>query len=214
MSWFYYAGRLIAQLLLFFTRYRVNGRENIPREGPLLVVANHIATADPPVLGISINRKMIFMAKDSLFHTRWKAYFIRSFGAFPVHRERLDTRVLRYVDKVLERGLALAMFPEGGRSADYRLMPAKPGSAIIATRRNVPILPVGIIGTERIKGLRWLLRWPRVEVNIGPSFRLPEVKDRLSKDKLAEYSTLIMSHIAKLLPPEYLGDAYATREGF
>ncbi len=213
MSWFYYAGRLIAQLLLFFTRYRVNGQENIPREGPLLVVSNHIATADPPVLGISINRKMIFMAKDSLFNAKWKAYFIRSFGAFPVRRERLDTQVLRYVDRVLEQGLALAMFPEGGRSADYRLMPARPGSAIIATRRNIPILPVGITGTERVRGLRWLLRRPLIEVNIGPSFRLPGIKGRLNKDKLAEYSAIIMSHIAKLLPPEYLGDTYATREG-
>jgi 1-acyl-sn-glycerol-3-phosphate acyltransferase len=165
------------------------------------------------VLAISINRGMIFMAKDTLFKVKWKAYFIRNFGAFPVRRERMDTKVLRHADHVLDQGLALVMFPEGGRSADYRLTPAKPGSAIIATRRNIPILPVGITGTENTEGHWWIFRRPRINVNIGPSFRLPPVKGRLDKDKLVEYSSLIMSHIAALLPPEYLGDNYAAREG-
>jgi 1-acyl-sn-glycerol-3-phosphate acyltransferase len=165
------------------------------------------------VLAISINRGVIFMAKDTLFKVKWKAYFIRNFGAFPVRRERMDSKVLRRADEVLDAGLALAMFPEGGRSADFRLMPAKPGSAIIATRRNVPILPVGITGTENTQGFWWIFRRPRIEVNIGPSFQLPESPGRRDKAKMADYSELIMNNIARLLPPEYLGDTYAHREG-
>ena len=210
MPWFYYVGRFIAWIVLIpFSRLRIKGRENIPMEGPLLIVANHISTSDPPVLALSINRGIIFMAKDTLFRVKWKSYFIRNFGAFPVNRERLDTKVLRHVDKVLDKGLALAMFPEGGRSTDYRLMTPKPGSAVIATRRNIPILPVAITGTEKTQGHWWIFRRPTINVAIGPSFRLPEKQGKLSKEKLAEYSAIIMNRIAEMLPPEYLGDTYA-----
>ena len=100
MPWFYYAGRFLSWFLLkCFARLRVKGLENVPKEGPFLVVANHIATADPPVLAVCIRRKMIFMAKDELFQVKWKAYFIRNFGAFPVYREKLDTKVLRRADE-------------------------------------------------------------------------------------------------------------------
>ena len=212
MPWFYYVGRIMVRMLLtLLTRCQVRGKENIPSQGPLLIVANHLNLADPPLLGVSLGRKVIFMAKKELFHFRAIGYFIGSFGAFPVHRGRLDRRALRQAEQLLAQGLALVMFPEGMRSRSGRLRPAFPGSALIASRSGVPILPVGIIGTEKIKGVTWLLRRPRITVNIGHPFYLPSVSSKLTKAELAELTNFIMGHIAELLPPEYRGD-YAGKE--
>jgi 1-acyl-sn-glycerol-3-phosphate acyltransferase len=206
MTWFYYVGRIIARILLtIFTRWQVRGKENIPSTGPLLVVANHVATADPPLLGVSLSRKHIFMAKDTLFRSRFNSYFVRNFGAFPVRRGRLDTKALRQADQILEQGLVLVMFPEGTRSQGS-LQRALPGSALIAARSGVPILPVGLTGTERIRGIKWLIRRPRLRVNIGHPFSLPSTNGRLTKERLVEYADLIMRHIAELVPEGNRGD--------
>ena len=212
MPWFYYVARAIVRVLLkLLTRCQVKGRENIPSQGPLLIIANHLSLADPPLLGVSLGRKVIFMAKKELFHFRVIGYFIGSLGAFSVHRGQLDRKAMRQAYQVLADGLTLVMFPEGTRSRSGRLRPAFPGPALIAMRSGAPILPVGIIGTEKIRGVTWLLRRPQITVNIGSPFYLPPVSSRLTKAELAELTNSIMGHIAELLPPEYRGD-YAGQE--
>ncbi|MBA7566858.1 1-acyl-sn-glycerol-3-phosphate acyltransferase [subsurface metagenome] len=212
MPWFYYVARAIVRVLLkLLTRCQVKGRENIPSQGPLLIIANHLSLADPPLLGVSLGRKVIFMAKKELFRFRLIGYFIGSLGAFSVHRGQLDRKAMRQAYQVLADGLTLVMFPEGTRSRSGRLRPAFPGPALIAMRSGAPILPVGIIGTEKIRGVTWLLRRPRITVNIGSPFYLPPVSSRLTKAELAELTNSIMGHIAELLPPEYRGD-YAGQE--
>jgi len=192
-------------LLLLLTRWDIRGKENVPREGALLVIANHINLADPPLLGVSLGRKVIFMAKKELFHFRVIAYFIGSFGAFPVHRGQMDRKALRQTYQLLAQGQALVMFPEGMRSRSGRLRPAFPGSALVALRSGTPILPVGIAGTEKIKGVTWILRRPQITVNIGHPFYLPPVSSKLTREELAEHTNSMMRHIAELLPPEYRG---------
>lgn len=211
MPWFYYTGRAIARALFALaTRLEVRGRENIPTEGPVLVVANHLNLTDPPLLGISLGRKMMFMAKEELFRSPLTAYFVGNFGAFPVHRGKLDRKAIRQSQQVLTDGLALIMFPEATRSKSARLQRAFPGSALIAMRGGVPVLPVGIAGTEKIKGIGWILRRPRITVNIGPPFYLP-ANQKLSRAELIENTDLIMERIAELLPPKYRG-VYGKRE--
>ena len=206
MSWFYYVARVIVRMLLMLlTRWQVKGRENIPNQGPLLIVANHLHLADPPLLGVSLGRKVVFMAKEELFRSRFSSYFMGGFGAFPVHRGRLDKKALRQADQVLAQGLALATFPEGTRSRSGQLKPAFSGSALIALRSGAPILPVGITGTEKLKGIAWLSR-PQITVNIGHPFYLPTINSKLTKVKLAELTNYIMEHIAELLPLEYRGN--------
>ncbi len=212
MPWFYYVARVMVRILfLLLTRCQVRGRENIPSQGPVLIVANHLNLADPPLLGISFSRKTIFMAKEELFRSRLSSYFIRGLGAFPVRRGQLDKKALRQAQLVLAESVALVMFPEGARSRDAQLRAALSGSALIACRSGAPILPVGISGTERIKGVAWVLHRPRITVNIGPPFYLSPVSNRLTKGELAELTNCMMERIAELLPLEYRG-SYAGKE--
>lgn len=211
MPWFYYVARAILRILFpLLTRCQVKGKENIPGQGPVLVVANHLSLVDPPLLGICLRRKMVFMAKKELFHSKFTGYFIRGFGAFPVHRGHLDRGALRQADQALAKGLALIMFPEGTRSYDGQLQSGFSGLALIALRNGVPILPVGITGTEKIRSVAGLLRRPEITVNIGQTFSLSQTGGKLTKVELTRLTDDIMGCIAGLLPPEYRG-AYAGR---
>ncbi len=207
MPWFYYVSRVIVRILLFLlTRCRVEGRENVPRQGPLLVVANHLSLVDPPMLNVILDRKMMFMAKKQLFHFRLIGYLVRGFGAFPIHRGQLDRQALRQSYQVLADGLALVMFPEGMRSRSGQLRPAFFGAALIASRSGAPILPIGISGTEKLERLSWWWRRPKITVNIGHPFHLSPPRSKLTRGELAELTHSIMQHIAELLPQEYRGD--------
>ncbi len=207
MPWFYYVVRVaVKAMLILLTNWQVRGRENVPSEGAVVVVANHLNLADPPVLEASLGRRVVFMAKKGLFHSRLSSYFVRGLGAFPVQPGELARGAIRQANQVLANNLALVVFPEGGRSKNAQLQPAFPGSALIALRNGIPILPVGITGTEKIKGAAWFLRHPKITINIGCPFSLPPVGSKLTKAELTELTNSIMERIAELLPPEYRGD--------
>jgi len=206
MSWIYYVGRATAWLFFFLlTRRVIRGKENIPGRGPMLIVANHLHNADPPLIGSSLGRKVFFMAKEGLFRSRLTAFLFYRFGAFPVNRRRLGRSALRQAHQVLDNGQALAIFPEGRRSRRGHLEQPLAGSALIACRSGVPVFPVGIPGTEQIKGICWIFRRPTITVNIGNPFYLTPADGKLSKEELATLADSIMWRIAELLPPEYRG---------
>ncbi len=207
MPWFYYVVRVIVKtLLLLLTNWQVRGKENVPSEGAVIVVANHLNLADPLVLGASLGRKVVFMAKRELFHSRVSRYFVRGLGAFSAQRGQLVREALRQASQILANSLALAVFPEGSRSKNAQLQSAFSGSALIALRNGIPILPVGITGTEKIRGAAWFLHRPKITVNIGRPFSLPPVGSKLARAELAELTNSIMGRIAELLPPEYRGN--------
>ena len=203
----YYLEIFLTRLLvLLFANYQLRGKENVPRSGPLLVVANHLSMADPPVLGISLGRRAIFMAKEELFRNRFTGFFVRQFGAFPVYRERPSPDAIRQASRVLKQGKVLVMFPEGKRSKAGGLDSGFFGSALIAYHNQVPILPVGITGTEKIRGLWWIWRRPGLTFTIGQPFQLPVGQNALTREQLALYTDVIMRKIAELLPEKYQGN--------
>ena len=187
------------------TRWEIYGQENLPQNGPLIVVANHLSVIDPPLLGASLTRQITFMAKEELFRSRGKLLY-RNLGGFPVQRNKLDRKAIRRAIAVLKSGCVLGMFPEGKRSANHRLGNSELGAAFIAARSGSPILPVGITGTENIKGFGSILRRPRITVTIGQPFSLKfDINDKPSKSQLMQASTTIMGHIAESLPQSYRG---------
>jgi 1-acyl-sn-glycerol-3-phosphate acyltransferase len=131
---------------------------------------------------------------------------MRRFGTFPVSRRRFSRSALRQALQVLDDGLPLVMFPEGKRSRNGKLEAALPGAALIACRSGVPIIPVGISGTKQVTGITWILRRPRITVNIGRPFYLTPPDGRLTREELAELANSMMKQIAELLPREYRGN--------
>jgi len=215
MPLFYHAATTTMKvLLLTFSQWRVYGRENAPLKGPLIVAANHLNLADPPLLSASIPRRIVFMVKHEFYHSVRGARFIRAFGAFPVHRGKLDREALQQAVRVLEQGLALGMFPEGTRSPNAQLQQAHLGTALIALRSGAPILPVGINGTEEVKGVKEVVfGHPHITVTIGQPFFLPPNEAKVNSAQLKELTDLIMSRIAELLPESYRG-VYGDRKGW
>jgi len=148
------------------------------------------------------------MAKEELFHHPLSKIIIQWAQAFPVRRRGTtkDKRnVVKQAKDILDNGIILGMFPEGKRSRNGKLTMGKSGSAVIASRANVPLLPVGITGTDKIKGMNWLWRRPEIVINIGKPFKLPSVDGRLNKSQIKLLTSQLMGEIAALLPPEYQG---------
>jgi 1-acyl-sn-glycerol-3-phosphate acyltransferase len=195
--------RLMRSVVWAFGRYEVVGVEHVPVDGPLIVVANHLNNADPPLLGAAIPRPIRFMAKQELFETKAGAFY-RWFGAFPVRRFEADLAALRQAQGILKEGGVLGMFPEGHRSHGDGMGPPHPGTALIALRTGAPLLPIGITGTEAIRTPTVLLRNPRIRVVLGEPFTLPAT-GRISAERVTEGTDEIMRRIAALLPPKYRG---------
>ena len=202
---YYFGTALMKLLLLLFTRWQVKGGEHVPRQGPLIVVANHLSLADPPLLSASIPRRIVFMAKEEAFRSPILGPLVRAWRAFPVQRERLDREALREAKHVLGQGLVLGMFPEGRRSVTTEMQQAYPGTALVAIRNGAPILPVGIAGSENLSPLG-LLRRPEVVVRIGQPLRLSPPDGKLTQRQLAVATDTIMARIAELLPQSYRGN--------
>jgi 1-acyl-sn-glycerol-3-phosphate acyltransferase len=202
----YYIAWIIARILFCFCiRCEVKGKDNVPHRGSVIVVANHLTNIDPPLLGFCLGRRAAYLAKEELFTIPVLAFVFKQLGAFPVRRGRLNKDALKKSYEVLGKGMALVIFPEGMRSPQGRLQAAYDGTALIALRSKAPILPVGIAGTEAIKGLRLIWRRPKVVVSIGVPFCLPEDEGKIEREQLTECTEQMMSRIAGLLPPEYRG---------
>jgi len=197
-------------LLNILFSWKAEGRENVPLTGPLILVANHVHVLDPILLAFSLPRWITFVAKEELFRSPFLRFWLRWAGSVSIRREgrvREKQKILKSARDALERGLILGMFPEGGRSHDGKLRKGKPGSAVIASKANVPLLPVGIVGTDKISGISWLWKRPGIAINIGKPFELPPTSGRMSKSQMQLLTTQLMREIAALLPPEYKGDS-------
>ena len=191
--------------------WRVEGTENVPAAGPLLVVANHFSFVDPPLLAASISRPMTFVAKAELWEATPARLFCQAIRMLPIRRGEADRTALRGALRVLEAGRALAFFPEGTRGKEpvKRLKQAHDGIAFLARLSGAPVLPVGIYGTEVIDTTNDIvpqaLRRPAFRVRIGETFKLPPKTIGKSSQTLSADTAFIMAHIARLLPEHYRG---------
>jgi len=145
------------------------------------------------------------MAKEEVFHPKIIGYFMRSFGAFPVQKGRQNRKALLKAQQLLDEGEALTIYPEGMRSQSRKVKLAFHGAALVASRSGVPVIPIGIIGTEKIRGLSWIWYRPQITLNVGKPFTLPPIKGRPTKYELSKLTDFIMERITEILPVEYHG---------
>lgn len=134
---------------------RATGRRNVPGDGAVILVANHLSHLDVFVLAVPLNRPLNFVARSTLFKPVLGP-LIRSLGAFPIQREGMGVSGVKETLKRLRAGCLITFFPEGTRSRDGELAPLKPGIAVLAGRAKVPVVPVGIAGTFE--------SWPRTQL--------------------------------------------------
>lgn len=195
-----------------FGRYRVSGRENIPRTGPVLVVANHLIWYDTILIGLAFPRRLWFMAKVEIFRLPIVGPFCRLTGQIPVHRGESDRAALEKALQYLREGRAVTIFPEGTVARHERLLAAHTGVAMLALRSGVPVLPVAHTGTRRIFiGRRaWL---PRVEIRIGEPY-VPQVPEGISRKAALKMVTEdLMLRIARMMPDEERGEYAPLMQG-
>ena len=213
-----FGARLIGRSI---TRVRVEGDLGaIPREGPVILAANHISNADPVLIGAwltpRLGRRIHWLGKKEMFDWPIVGYVARNGGIVPVDRGAADVDAFRMASRVLEAGEVLMVFPEGTRSPTAELQPPKDGLAMLALRSGATIVPIGISNTDRFWPKGRLIPRPggHVTMRVGEPFKiadlLPPELDRKSAKRLA--TTLVMRRIAALLDPRHRGP-YAADEG-
>lgn len=186
--------------------FRVEGAQDVPRTGPLLLVSNHVSHIDPPIIGSAVPRAVRFLAKSELFSTPGLNLLMRSWGQVPVYRESKSSlySAVRVAINLLEAGQAVAIFPEGTRARDGVFHPgrAKTGAAVIALQSGAPILPMALIGTYEAMpaGSRFPLHRP-VTVRFGKVIDVSKYKGTtVTKEVAQELTQTLVREISALLP--------------
>jgi 1-acyl-sn-glycerol-3-phosphate acyltransferase len=194
--------------------FKVEGLENVPRHGALLVCPNHSATLDPPMVPAFLPRSDTWsMAKSEYFRKPLMRWLFRGYHSFPVVRHTADRVAIRRALDLLKAGEALIVYPEGTRVESGVLAIPEPGAGFLAQKAACLVLPVALTGTREClpKGTMWPRRVP-VTVRFGKPFYVLQRRptgERISHEEAAD---AIMLHIAELLPPDRRG-AYSDIDG-
>jgi 1-acyl-sn-glycerol-3-phosphate acyltransferase len=159
---------VVNPMLRGYFRGRIYGAENVPRNGPLVIVSNHASNFDPPIVSNCVCRPVSYMAKEELFKVPVLKQAIVLYGAYPVSRGSGDRNAIRSALEYLKGGWAVGIFLQGTRTTDGRITDPKRGAALIAAKAKAPIIPVCLWGTQNIeqKGSALPQRVP-VTVRIG-----------------------------------------------
>jgi 1-acyl-sn-glycerol-3-phosphate acyltransferase len=187
--------------------FEVEGAENVPLQGPVLLCPNHFGTLDPPLVPAFLPRPDCWsMAKAEWFRTRFSNWFFRSYQAFPVIRHTADRVALRRSFEILKAGHALVLYPEGTRIDAGALATPEPGAGFIAQRARCAVVPVALTGTRAVlpPGARWPRR-SRVSMRFGKPFRVAQHRPSGERISFQDAVDAIMLQVAEMLPPEKRG---------
>jgi 1-acyl-sn-glycerol-3-phosphate acyltransferase len=188
---FYSIVRAIAWIILkIFWRMEIRGIENLPESGGLIITSNHVSYLDPAVLVASLNRKIYFIAKKEVFKNTFISFLLKNMNAFSVDRDNVDMFAFKKAMNILREEKVLGIFPEGTRSSNGELQELKMGALKIAMKTGVPILPVGINGTNKIypRGIKFpILFKHKIIVKYGTLQHFNKLK---SKDKIYQKQEL------------------------
>lgn len=189
MSLYSFGKKLIYTIFKPYFRLQIIGTENFPKEGGVLVCANHISNLDPPMVGITAPREIHFMAKSELFSVPILGKLLTRLHAFPVRRGMSDREALRKGLKVLNDGNVLGIFPEGTRSKTGELGKGLAGAGFFALRTNAQVVPCAIVGKYK--------PFSKLKVVYGKPIDMTDLrKNKASADEVTE---IIMAEIHKLI---------------
>ncbi|MGH2713914.1 MAG: 1-acylglycerol-3-phosphate O-acyltransferase, partial [Thermoleophilaceae bacterium] len=160
--------------ILAYFRLRRLGREHIP-EGGVVLAANHRSFLDPFAIGYCIPRPIYFVAKKELFRNPLLGWFLNCMGAFPIRRGEGDEESMETARRLLERGQAVVIFPEGTRIRAGSLGKPRRGVGRLALESGAPVVPIAVTGSERARR-GWMIRPVRVHVRCGPPLTFPRVE--------------------------------------
>jgi len=194
--------------LRLFSDFKIEGQENIPVNGPLLVASNHLSNLDPAIVAAALNRPPVFLAKSELFKYRVGAFLMRGYGAFPVDRRGADIRALKWITgQLLTEERVAIVFPEGTRSKTGGLLRGQPGLAHIALTTGVPIVPFGLTGSENLQNpLKVLKPSGTLRLKIGKPFVNKREPGRPTRKIATDLTTEIMVRISHMLPEGQRGE--------
>ena len=167
-------------------RMEIVGKENIPKEGPLIICGNHRSFLDPPLIEVTCGRDARFLAKEELTKNKFLAFLGFIFDVILVKRDSKEVKALKDSLKTLKDGKCLALFPEGTRNGLAKGEKVKDGAAFFAVRTGAKVLPVGISGGER--------PFKKVYIKYGKPL---DYKGR-DKEELDEITEEIMEKIIEL----------------
>ncbi|MDL4840786.1 lysophospholipid acyltransferase family protein [Aquibacillus rhizosphaerae] len=189
MSLYKFARFVVGLILKPLYRIKVSGKENVPKEGPVIICSNHISNFDPPVVGITCPRDIYFMAKEELFKNKILGGLLPKIHAFPIKRGMKDRNALRRGLEILKEGETLGLFPEGTRSKTGEIGQGLAGAGFFAVRSDAIIVPCAIIGPyQKMKPLK---------VIYGPPVNMKELRENKASAK--EVTDAIMADIKKLI---------------
>lgn len=191
-----------------YFRLRVYHPERVPTDGPVILAANHASYVDPPLVGTGVERLVNILARDSLFRYPGFGAMLRSWHAVPVARDSSGAAGLRAILDRLLAGGAILLFPEGTRTHDGNLLPARSGIGLVVIKSTAPVVPVRVWGTFEAYGRHLRIPRPRpVVVKYGRPMNFETLraegktctKARL-KEIYQEVADEIMAAIAKMEP--------------
>jgi 1-acyl-sn-glycerol-3-phosphate acyltransferase len=195
---------------------KVEGLENVPPQGPAILMINHIAFVDPIAVLHVLPRNIVPMAKIEVYEYPFIGIFPRIWGVIPVRREEVDRRAIQQALDVLQAGEIVLVAPEGTRHDE--LQDGKVGVAYLASRSGAPVVPVAIDGSPGFPCLRFKRRWrgPGITIRFGRPFRYRTDFHRAGRDLLRHMTDEALYVLAAILPENrrgvYANLSQATRE--
>ncbi len=196
---------LVRLLVRLFLRAQVSGLENVPRQGPALIVGNHLGDADDLLKIAFLPRQIEAIAKIDLVEIPILGRLMQAYGVIWIRRGQPDRLALRAAIQGLNEGRMVMINPEGRESLSGSLEEATNGAAFLALKANAPILPIAITGTQNARVYSNMRRFRRTPVtfSVGPAFNISSGADRQAA--IDQGTQTIMHSIATMLPAEYRG---------
>jgi 1-acyl-sn-glycerol-3-phosphate acyltransferase len=204
---FYLTIRLIVIVVCrIYLRLRIVDAHKIPKSGTFILAPSHRSTLDIPVAAATTRRRMMYMGKDSMWKIKPIGVLLTALGSFPVTRGSADLEALKRCIAVLERGDPLVLFPEGTRHHGRVIEPLFDGAAFIAYKTGVPIIPVGIAGSEEIWPPGTKLPRPRKCVAVVGDAIYPKDLNgaRATREMMSEFTLELQTSLQTVFDKAYL----------